>query len=494
MKGTLFLTIFGLLMLAFGLVTCGHDDEGWGDGDADADTDSDADSDSDSDTDTDTDDSSCGPCGSVQNGDTEISSDARIDGMFMAVVQLKQSVDSIKSAFDSDVQELASAFMTEAEIDASVDLVADLKVMIEANIAAHVQGGLTVLYTPSICSADLQEAYDAQAQCEAKLGCETGLNPDETLSVECDGLCLGSCNAECSGEMKCQVSMSVDGSCKGSCEGVCSVSAPDMACEGMCRGGCVVEGSGSCEGTCKGECSGECSATNTQGDCEGECNGKCQGTCSIEVKGPCSGECQGTCEFMAPDNQCEGDCKGDCTIIVETAAECESGVLCQGQCSGKCTDGCMGEARPPSQSLDCDASADCNAQASARASAGLDCSSPSLDIGFSFSAALDADARAEFTAKMDLFKTKMTSILEGYAELKGLAMGNAELGIEPPVVTLSSEIQGLLVGGVSDFNIPGCRMPCVIPAFEESVTLLAKTGVDSKVVIEGQVTLASIIL
>ncbi len=419
----------------------------------------------------------CGPCGTVANGDTTISGDARLDGLFKAVGTLGAATGSIKANFDADVLDLAAVFMAQAEIDASADLVADLKAKIQGEITASTKGGLKVKYQEPKCSANVSVAVEASAQCEAKVDANCSAEVECTgpeMSVKCEGTCSGSCSADCE-VPTCEV----------------AVTPGSLACEGECQGSCALtlEAAAACEGKCEGECSGSCSAyvENTEGEmeCSGSCDGECTGKCEVsgEASASCTGECRGSCKLVGP----------------ELTANCEGELKCEGSCGGECSGGCEGKVTAPKcegqASCDADVSADCEAQASAQASASLECTPPSLEIGFEFSAALEgnAEAQAEFLGKMETFKVKMVAILKGFAELDTLINGNVEAGVESPVAQISAEVQGIVSGGIGDFDISAGLIPCVIPAFKEAGSIMGSVATDMAVTLKGQADLALLI-
>ncbi len=378
----------------------------------------------------------CGPCGEVSAGDDFISGDARLDGFFKAVGTLGAATAQVEVDLKEELLALGAVFDANVNAEMSIeDIASSVRAAIDAEISANVEGGIEVDFVPPKCQAAVDVAVDAQAHCEAQAGCD--------ISAECE-----------SGE--------VSFSCKGNCTG---------GCEGTCEGGCSVEASGSCEGTCTGACQMDVAAV-----CEGICRGTCSGTCSLqnnagECEGTCDGECQGSCELKA-GGTCEGECHGECEVSVE--AECEG--ECHGSCEGECSGGCEGEVTPPSCSAEgsCDASADCQASAKAQASASLECTPPTLTFRYDFAADVDADAGAEFVAKMAMLKVHMMGIVQGMFKMRALVDVNyaAELGIEPPVVAIAGQVEALLTADLDSFNIPPGRLVCVFPAFEEAFDIM----------------------
>jgi modification target Cys-rich repeat protein len=408
----------------------------------------------------------CGPCGTVATGDFSVSGDAKLDGFFQAVGNLQNATGSIRADFEGNVRALALAFGVEGAADAEInaDFVGELNASIAAELDANVSGGLQVNYTPAACKASVSVAVDAQAKCEAKAGCDVEVDPGE-VSVKCEGKCSGGCSGTCSGEVSCKV------------EG------PSATCSGKCEGSCTLEAAATCEGTCRGSCTGTCSAYAENGQGEAECAGSCDG------------ECQGTCELSAAA-ECSGSCSGSC-VVEEGSAECSGEVECRGSCEGECSGGCEGKVEPPSASANCEASADCNAQASANASASLECTPPSIEIGFQFNAAAsaDLDAQASFTAKIGELKTRGAAILQGFAKYEMLITGeaNGEVVFDPsPLADITGQIEGFAnADAIAEFDIAIGRLPCVVPAFAAAASALGDIAGESAATLEAQAEFAT---
>lgn len=420
----------------------------------------------------------CGPCGSVLTGDVSISGDARLDGFFAAVGDLGKVTGKINGNFEANLAELEAIFGIAGEAGASGDLsgrVDALILAIQGEIQANASGGLQIAYAPPKCSASLDIAVEAQANCEAKAGCEADVDPG-SVSVTCEGECTGAC----------------EGGCDASATAKCEVSGGSVECNGSCEGTCTVEltAAAECNGTCNGECQGNCSASTTDGNgqatCAGSCDGTCRGTCSMtgSAAANCTGKCSGSCTVDAPSGGCE----------VGATAKCE------GKCSGQCSGGCTGEATPPSASVNCEATADCQASAKAQGSANLECTPPSLDIQFVFTGAASADAaaRAEaqavFNAKLDALKVKGAAMLQGLAQYKMLFQGDAELNIQPPVANIQTQLEGFATAAVDgnfNFDIPKGRIICLLGAFEEAVDLAAKISTEASGNITAQAKFAT---
>ena len=419
----------------------------------------------------------CGPCGVVANGDATISGNAELDGIFKAVGTLKLATGSIDADFKANVMAIGEAFgLTDLTADMDIAaMVTEVKGAISAELNASVQGDLKIKYAAPKCSANVDVSVQASAQCEAKLDANC------SADVECTG---PEASFECSGK------------CEGSCEGTCSVptcevavSGPTLTCEGECKGACAVDVTAECSGKCEGDCSGDCSAYVDDGaggyDCAGSCDATCTGKCEVQGQASCEGECRGSCKLTGP----------------EAEASCEGELKCEGECQGSCSGGCEGEIKAPSceGSAECsaDASAKCEAQASAQASASLECTPPTLEIGFDFDADMDAQAQAAFIAKMDVFKAKMTAIVQGMFKLRALVDVNyaEEIGITPPTVAIGASVDAFidaLGAGEIEFTAVGLA-PCAIGAFEETATILVDMPGEMMVTVNAQLDLVSVL-
>lgn len=381
----------------------------------------------------------CGPCGSIVSGQLSISGNARLDGFFTAVADLGNVTARIQGDFEANVRALAELYgMAEGEINA--DFIAELRGNIRADFMANVDGGIRLVYQPPSCQADINVAVEAQASCEVNAECDVEVNPGE-VSVACEGTCSGGCSAECMGQV------------------ACTGPAIGAECDVGCEGSCELSAAAACEGTCRGECDAECSLTNAEGQCEGTCSGNCMGTCELSAMAMCGGTCHGTCHATVAPPSCMAE------------------VSCNGTCMGECSGSCEGNFEPPSASADCEASADCSAQASAQAEANISCTPPSLDWEFAFNAGVDASAQAAFTARLGELRIRGVAILQGLANARALIDGevNGEVVFNPaPIANLTGQISGLVSAGFSgELDIAVGRLPCVLPAFEEAVTLMA---------------------
>jgi modification target Cys-rich repeat protein len=395
--------------------------------------------------------SQCLPCGSISAGQVTASGNAQLDGFFIAVADLQGASSTLRANFEGELQALGAIYgRAGATVDG--DFVAGLIADIRADINGSVSGSFRLQYQPPRCSANVNVAIDAQAQCEASAQCDVSATPP-SAAVECSGSCSGSCSGGCSGSIS------------------CTPPGGSVGCDVGCEGECALEAGGACEGTCRGQCDMGCSAevTNAQGDveCQGTCEGTCTGSCELTAMATCEGTCHGTCHAMVTPPECEAQ-----------------PITCNAECMGMCEGGCAGDFTPPSASADCEASADCQAQASARAEANIECTPPSLEFGFELDASLDANARAQFLARLDLVRVHLAGALQAAAQARALIEGeiDGEVVFDPsPVARLTGSLEGFVSGGVDGFaelDIPPGRIACVIPAFSEAITALDDAGGD----------------
>lgn len=408
----------------------------------------------------------CGPCGSIATGQLSISGNAQVDGFFSAMADLQAATGSIQADFDANILALADVYGV-ANAGGTVDAAFVQQVIgaIQQDIAANVTGGITVEYVPPRCTANLNVAVEAQASCEANAGCECEAMVDPgQVAVECQGTCNGGCSAECNGEISCQ--------------------APSggFTCDGVCEGSCELMGAATCEGSCYGQCDGTCSLRNAAGDCEGECAGNCLGTCEVTGGAECGGTCHGTCRGNFDPGGCQGE------------------VQCNGECTGECSGSCEGSFTPPSASAECEceASADCQAQASAQAEANLECSPPSFELAFTFDAGVDFGGRAAFRARINELRGRAVAILQGFARAQALVTGEVEGELvfdPPPLLRIRNEFQGIIDAGLSgELDIAAGRLPCVVPAIQESLEITTEISTEFTASLDAQFTFVTFLL
>jgi hypothetical protein len=216
----------------------------------------------------------CGECGKVSRGDATITGMAELDGIFKAVGDLKLNAGSVDADFDARLKAMAeNVFAINTAGMARADLIAAIKTEFNAQIKANIDGDISLKYKAPKCSANVNVAVEASAQCEVKAGCSADVKCDPgEASFSCEGSCSGSCSAGCELPV-CQVKLEPG----------------ELNCSGECSGSCTVElsAAAACEGKCEGTCSGSCSAyvENTEGEmeCAGECDGTCEGSCTAEL-------------------------------------------------------------------------------------------------------------------------------------------------------------------------------------------------------------------
>jgi modification target Cys-rich repeat protein len=170
-----------------------------------------------------------------------------------------------------------------------------------------------------------------------------------------------------------------------------------------------------CEGVCNGECAGDCSVKNAGGECAGRCEGTCKGTCQLTAAAKCDGQCEGSCTYTPPNAMCDANAQVRCE------ARGDAKIACNGRCDGEVT--------PPK------ASAECEASAKAEANAQIDCTPPSVEITWQWSAKFvdDAKAQAEFRAWVVGFRARFAALLAATRRVKfvleaGKGLGTAATG------------------------------------------------------------------
>lgn len=386
----------------------------------------------------------CGPCGSLATGNFSISGNAQLDGFFRAIATLSANVQTITAGFDGELLALAEVFgvnTVDVEVDAA--FAAMLTGAIQADLAVYLDGGLSIAYTPPMCSANVAVTVEAQAACEASAECDVDVMSGQA-ELACSGSCTGTCSGTCSGDLS------------------CAVQAPGVTCEGMCEGSCTFAGAAACDGTCRGSCEGTCSLTDAEGNCAGVCEGMCDGVCELTAAAQCTGTCTGTC------------------LVEQGSASCSAEAECRGTCEGGCTGTCEGSFEPPSAAADCQASADCQAQARAQGEASLECTPPTIEFVYTLKAGLTAAQKAEFSYKLSALKLHSVVALQAGARLTALFTGEVDGEVvfdPPPFVGLSEELEIIVDTGITgELDIPAGRLPCVIPAFSEGAAVLADVG------------------
>jgi len=342
----------------------------------------------------------------VAEGNASISGIAEIDGFFAAVVEFNKATARISGKLNASLDAIAAS--VELEPGAAG---ADIAAAVDAKINAAVSGGLEVKAQPAKCEVSAEAVLDASAKCDAEV------DP-------------GSAKVECSGS--CEVEASAEASCSGDAELVCRGTAPSLECSGTCTGSCQLEVAASCEGTCRGTCDGECSVQDASGQCSGKCEGKCEGECQMSAGGKCEGKCEGECEYTPPSGECEANAKVECKASADASVECE------GRCNGEVT--------PPS------VKAECEANVQAQASVSMECTPPSLEVVWNWSAELegDVDAQAEFKAWLQGFKTEISAMLAAQAEAEAVLDAGGGL-VDAAGNAVVSVVDGLK--GDADFKV-----------------------------------------
>lgn len=320
----------------------------------------------------------------VAEGNASISGVASVDAFFGAVITFSDAALSVSAGIDAELRGLAVSLGLDPAAGA-----AEIQGAIKAKISGAVSGGLKVNYAPPRCD------ISASATVEATAKCDVMVDPGK-VEVECKG--------------SCEADASVEASCDASAEVKCTAQAPSVACSGMCEGTCSADAGVSCEGTCNGGCDGTCSVKNASGDCAGRCEGTCTGTCQLQAAAKCEGNCEGSCTYTPPDAKC------DANATVKCEAKADASVQCNGRCDGEVT--------PPK------ASAECEASAKAEVNAKVECTPPSVEITWQWSAELEGDlaAQAEFKAWITGFRGRFAAILAAAKRIEFVLKAGADLG------------------------------------------------------------------
>jgi hypothetical protein len=401
----------------------------------------------------------CGPCGSIDTGDVGISGNAQLDGFFSAVAKLKDATGSVNADFAANIDGLGEVYGVKFDAGATIDAKVDAVIKaIKADFSANLDGGISLKYTPAECHASLNVAVEAQANCEAKAGCDAKVDPGHA-DISCTGQCSGECSGSCTGAPP-----------------TCELSA-SAKCDGNCQGTCTFNAAAKCDGTCHGKCDADCSVKDASGNCNGECTGNCDGSCELNASAKCDGTCSGKCEVAA-------------------GATCDGGKApsCSAKCDGTCSGNCTGDFDPPSASVNCDASVKCKGQAKAQANASLECTPPSIDYSYTWSASAmgDAKAQANFVAHLGELKTRGGAILQGFTKYDLIINGNTKAGVTSPVADLSASITALGSASVKDYaNIPPFRFTCAIGAFGGAIDALGTITSDAAANLKAQGKFAS---
>jgi hypothetical protein len=322
--------------------------------------------------------------GGFAEGKASISGVASVDAFFGAAIDLDASMRGLSGEIRAELDAIGASVGVApgaggAEIAAAVD----------AHLAAYVEGGLTIDYQPARCAANIEASVAAAAQCDAEV------DPG-SVTVRCEGSC------------KAEAGVAVE--CEGGATLMCTGTAPGLQCDGTCSGSCAVEltAAASCDGTCRGSCTADGS---TMDGFDGRCNAQCEGECVTQMSagGTCNGNCEGSCEYKAPEGGCEASAEARCEAEAGASIECDAG--------------CEGSAEPPMVSAECEATVD------AKASASIECTPPTVDIAFSWSASVAGDvaAQAEFRAWLEGFRAHIAAIIALRA--KGEVVGEAAVNL-----------------------------------------------------------------
>lgn len=366
------------------------------------------------------------PAEGVVAGNASISGLASVDSFFSAVVGFGKAAVEVRAGVDAELRGIAVSLDLDPGASAA-DIRASLKTKLEGAVA----GGLKVSYAPPRCQVEAQVAIDAAAKCDAEV------DPG-SAKVECKGTCT--------------VDASAEASCDASATVVCKGTAPALKCDGTCTGTCELEGSLQCNGTCTGDCTGECTVRGADGKCAGECMGECMGNCELRAGAACEGKCQGSCEYEAPGGECEAGAELRCQASADASASCDGS--------------CDGEVVPPKAKAECEASVEADAKLRA------ECTPPTLEIRWQWTAELaaDADGQAAFKAWVEGFRGRYAALLAAGARAE-LVLG-AGAGLGQAALELVTSLPAELAGDASVRATLG--IGCAVPELEAVGTVIAE--------------------
>ena len=370
-------------------------------------------------------DLSC-PAEGIAEGNAALTGIASVDAFFGAVIDVNAAANNISSSLRAELD--AIALSLDLEPGASG---VEIRDALQLKLDTALEAGLTITYAPPRCEASVDVAVSAAAECDAMV------DPG-SATVECQGAC--------------EIEGGVAASCEADAELVCTGTAPEFMCNGTCEGSCELTTAAQCDGTCRGTCTGTCSVRDAQDNCAGECvGGTCQGTCELSAGGTCNGMCTGTCTYKPGAAGCEADASARCEAMAEGSVQCD------GRCEGEVT--------PPMVSAECEATVD------AKANASVECTPPSLELTWQWSAAYsqDATAQAEFKAWLQGFKGHISVMLAAKAKADILIESLEELrGAGVDALQGASDI-------VSSADIVGTfkLANCGLPELETAANLVA---------------------
>ena len=349
----------------------------------------------------------CGfTCGSILDGDSNISGVREIDAFFAATLTLQGRAAELEASASVTLANMAG--IVGADVEASAE---DTAVNIVEKIAngfdGRVDGEVRLKFDPPRCEISATASVEAAAKCDVNI--ETG-----DVEVICKGECVADVKvqASCNGEatVRCR-GTAPRFECTGLCQGFCDLNA-DASCEGTCRGNCEFQVAGECDGECvagvddDGMCTGECKVRTG-----GTCNGECRGACQLEVAATCDGQCRGECNWEPPEARCEGGARVSCQ------AEADASVMCRGECRG--------EVEPPQ------VDADCEATARVEAAFNAECTPPEIGLEYELTAQLEgplnAEVRAAFEAELVAFVNEFAELETEQARLQGILDAAADL-------------------------------------------------------------------
>ncbi len=418
----------------------------------------------------------CAPCGSVLEGDVNITGDPRLDGTLETIQRVRRFAEAAVTAFDRDTAILAEAFGVAEEASVSA-----LTTEIKQQFLNDPTMVVVIAYESARCWVDKDLAIAKELACEDRLGEECNLprKPEQRIeNPSCTGLYVGDCNFRCLGD--------------------CfeETTEESKICPEECIGACADMEAYPCPGICFGSCSSICSAHSSSGECAGHCAGMCSGVCESPIPFDCNGSCYGLCRVdVGEGDLCRGECRGSCVDHDDKG-------ICEGVCRG--------HLRPAGFDDSC---GECREMAKGLAWSMLYCEPASVHVGVNFLADFEGD-RAVSLRRARTLERVLLRAANDYARLALLVDGTDVAGeLSPddldesestvdiseidylkssnedyitglgvvmsrrylPLSNLKARV-GMLIDTATqgDFKVTEASLSCVTPAFEEAQKLLSE--------------------
>jgi hypothetical protein len=103
---------------------------------------------------------------------------------------------------------------------------------------------------------------------------------------------------------------------------------------------------------------------------------------------------------------------------------------------------------------------------------------------------VNAEAQAQFIARLGELKVRGAAIIQGAAKYEALITGtvDGEVVFAPsPLAQLETSVRGFArASAIADFEIAPGKLPCVVPAFEQAITIVGELGDNTATTLEAQ--------